>query len=612
MAYWDNVLAPARAINWYTAGAVITHRTSVFEPDGSGYTLASGATAAQINDHINRCPVGSVVLLGPGTYACAGTAITMKAGVTLRGSGTLQTTITFSGSGFTSYTAPIACGSINSNNWLSPQNSTTWTAADYSKGQTQITLAANYSTINTGQQLFLDLLNEEAATGWFLSDAQAYRQDTVDFGRANRRQVQVVIVTGRTGAVVDFTPGLYFPNARVGLTPGVWWATALPFSNAGFEDMTIDFRSMTSDPESGIGFYNANNCWVARCRLLNLNVRRAVNMSHASHITVRDSYCYGGTGQSQSYAITGMVGASDCLAENNILQHCTGAIVHEGAFGFVGSYNFILDDYYAISAGWNQPSLYAHHAGDAMVLWEGNIAVGMANDNIHGPGNCFTGFRNFLYGKDIGADNKVDQTQPATAHSFHRWNNYVGNVLGTPGYHTIYAHPFPTTATQTGTSDDADVSIFVLGYGANRGTYSGSVANDPLTATSALIFRNWNSVEGAEHANQLGDTGDFPGLASPTTTLPSSFYLSAKPSWWGVTGQTAIPWPAIGPDVTGGNLTWGSGAQADLDGHVYKIPAKVVWDTQGGAIGSILAFDPSVYASGSASPPVGTPVLSVR
>jgi len=30
--------------------------------------------------------------------------------------------------------------------------------------------------------------------------------------------------------------------------------------------------------------------------------------------------------------------------------------------------------------------------------------------------------------------------------------------------------------------------------------------------------------------------------------LPNSFYLSKKPSWWG-----NMPWPAIGPDVTGGD-----------------------------------------------------------
>jgi hypothetical protein len=45
-------------------------------------------------------------------------------------------------------------------------------------------------------------------------------------------------------------------------------------------------------------------------------------------------------------------------------------------------------------------------------------------------------------------------------------------------------------------------------------------------------------------------------------TLPASFFLSAKPSWW----PSAIAWPPIGPDVSGGSL-------AGLAGHAHQIPA---------------------------------------
>src|SRR2546425_11930843 len=59
----------------------------------------------------------------------------------------------------------------------------------------------------------------------------------------------------------------------------------------------------------------------------------------------------------------------------------------------------------------------------------------------------------------------------------------------------------------------------------------------------------------------------------PYTTLfrsPSSFYLSAKPSWWSTPWGTP-PWPAIGPDVTGGNV-------AGYAGHAYKIPARLCYE----------------------------------
>ena len=52
-------------------------------------------------------------------------------------------------------------------------------------------------------------------------------------------------------------------------------------------------------------------------------------------------------------------------------------------------------------------------------------------------------------------------------------------------------------------------------------------------------------------ADQRADAAPtYPGLSSPSTTFPPSFYFSSAPSWW----TAGIPFPAIGSDVTGGNL----------------------------------------------------------
>src|SRR5207245_7630948 len=45
-------------------------------------------------------------------------------------------------------------------------------------------------------------------------------------------------------------------------------------------------------------------------------------------------------------------------------------------------------------------------------------------------------------------------------------------------------------------------------------------------------------------------------------TLPASLYLASRPNWW----PAAKPWPSIGPDVTGGNIT-------NMAGHAYTNPA---------------------------------------
>jgi hypothetical protein len=88
----------------------------------------------------------------------------------------------------------------------------------------------------------------------------------------------------------------------------------------------------------------------------------------------------------------------------------------------------------------------------------------------------------------------------------------------------------------------------------------------------------------------------FPGLSNPSQTLPASFYLKAKPSWWGV-----MPWPAIGPDVTGGDV-------ASLVGHAYSTPAASCFlDVMGGSVdgsSGLLSFNANkCYTSATVTPP---------
>jgi hypothetical protein len=60
--------------------------------------------------------------------------------------------------------------------------------------------------------------------------------------------------------------------------------------------------------------------------------------------------------------------------------------------------------------------------------------------------------------------------------------------------------------------------------------------------------------------------------SSVTHALPASFFLSSQPSWWH-TAYGTPPWPAIGPDVTGGNVD-----NSTLGGHVNQIPAELCYN----------------------------------
>ena len=103
-------------------------------------------------------------------------------------------------------------------------------------------------------------------------------------------------------------------------------------------------------------------------------------------------------------------------------------------------------------------------------------------------------------------------------------------------------------------------------------------------------------------------------------TLPSSFYMTVQPSW-----SNGVPWPAIGPDVTGGNVgiclggtnkgayvtnssQCPSSTVSSMGGHINAIPAMNCYlNNMGGSpigSGSALPFDAKAcYASGTAQVP---------
>ncbi len=173
---------------------------------------------------------------------------------------------------------------------------------------------------------------------------------------------------------------------------------------------------------------------------------------------------------------------------------------------------------------------------------------------------------------------KNQQTLPIEIFSHSRYDNVVANVLGTAGYHTSYEFVTPTTPTFPACNQ----SIFVLGYASECGS-DPTVPNDPLAASTLLRWGNYDVVTGAARWNASEVPSTLGAYANPVPTthaLPASLYLSAKPAnWWGTT-----PWPAIGPDVAGGQ---------DSTGHAYNIPARACFENTAKDANGILTFNAS-------------------
>ena len=583
----QSVVAPARLAGgsttaWSTSGAgTIPARATICQTlgtPGQAATFVQSVTAAQINSALASCPANQTVLLETGTYNGLG-GITFAAhnNVTLRGRGASNTRLNFSGGG-------IGCNGLGSHvcmidsnggwNQDAPGTVANWTAG-YAQGATQITLAS-VSGLAPGRLLVLDRVDPAADPGgdvWICSSTACTEQGT-DIGRGSgaskRGQTEIHTVVSVAGNVVTINPGLLHPNWSSAQSPQAWWAGNAPATGMGIEDLSLNYTGSTA--QYGMQIQMCDGCWVKGIR--SINARNAhVNLYLSSHVTIRDSYFYGSqSAASQSYGFEPWLGGNHRW-ENNIFQHQASPMVLSGASGVVAAYNYALDDYYCNGgcSGWFQAAMYHHESGSSEILWEGNTVPGLTGDNIHGPGVFTTVFRNRIDGKDpSNSDNKTAQTVPVNLTARYRFFNVVGNVLGTSGYHTTYQVNTTTTASQS-CGGGGDTAIYRLGWAGNCNNSDGP--GDPTVDDVMLRWGNYDTVNAAvRFVSSEVPTGSalYPNPLPATQALPASFYLTARPAFF-ATPWSTVPWPAIGPDVTGGDIP-------NVAGHAFKIPAQLCYE----------------------------------
>jgi Right handed beta helix region len=550
--------------------------------------LEPGATVRAINAAIDRCRNG-VVTLAAGTYTLSG-GITFRgsSNVTLRGAGVDQTILKF--------TAPDPCGGLYadvcmhgaSDVWsgnVPGDQVRRWTAG-YAKGTTDITVSST-SGLSVGQMVVLDQLDDASDTNHvYVCATLSCSQEGKPAGRAGRAQQQFVQITAIHGKRLTISPGLYMVNWRASQSPEIWWWGASGVKN-GVESMTLDHT--VSPAQTGIGFQNVHDAWVKNVKSVGAG-RNHIWMNQAARIEVRDSYFYGTkNAASQSYGIE-FFATSDDLVVNNIFEKVTAPIMTGNSAGVVVAYNFTTDNQYTV-AHWMMAGLSgSHDAGTGMNLFEGNVSNAFLMDTYHGTGNLTTLFRNRLTGSE-GA--KTANTIPVNVMAYNRFVNVIGNVLGTPGHHQLYESSQAASATR----GQPNRSIYVLGYSGVLESAAGRLPYDPLVAKSMLRWGNFDYATRQVRWNADEVPSD---ISTPLPrTLPPSLFLEARPPWW-----RDMPWPAIGPDVTGGQ---------DPPGHAHKIPAQACYEAGTKKSDGTRSFNPSVcYGARISSPPSAPTNLIVR
>ena len=622
---WSGLLAPNRAIDWSSAGAgTIPSRTTICATlgvAGQSPTYAQSVTAANIVSALQSCPANETVLLNPGTYTMTTTLFGPGNGgatpnnVTLRGSGPQQTILNWTGtsnncSGIGAAAVCIYNGDSGALQYAA--NAVEWTAG-YSQGATSITLGTamtgSLSNLQVGSLMALDQC-DTGFSGYPCAGAPADNGNWFNCGQpppssgtapctwggadsnyTNAAQAQMVTVTGISGSTVSFTPAIYAPNWSNGNSPFVWFSSTLPVTGFGLENLQVNTQSMGS-MISMVDILWATNSWIKNVAMINAATLAASARLHAviqssAHVTVRDSYFYGGSPSSDDYAVDFQWGTSDSLAENNISQHISSGYMLETGIGNVFGYNYAVDNFFGGS--WQQCDAYHHGEADYYDLWEGHEGICAAQDDSHGTSYGLTYFRSYFSGFDPvtqcpgggtacysgtgGTPPKNDNTLAFGAGAYDRYSNIALSVLGSASNSSVYQNVGASGNPNSCPSEPFPV-LFSLNFAnGNQLPFSpacvGSsftIGNDSLVSGTLMRWGNYDTANAAVQTNQ-SETGSsapvYPGLSSPSTSYGSypSLYLSAQPSWWG-----SMPWPAVGPDVTGGNI-------ANVGGHAYHNPA---------------------------------------
>ena len=621
---WSGIVNPNRASDWTYAGVqggipttranCTTSACNALAPGGSG-----SVTTATINAALSGAPANTVVRIRAGTFDLTGT-ITTPSNITLRGAGPNGTILNMSNpsnvcdpGGLGTQSVCMGQDTAGGGYYDGPQNTATWTAG-YAKGTSVITLSASPPV---GRLIILDqIMDTPGSSGLNVSNIGASL--CRGSGSGERCYIQPVVVQSVSGTgpyQVTISPPIQGAYWSSGHTPGAYWSN-LQGDAEGLEDIKI---IQAAGGWMVATLKHCKGCWLKNVSFVETyggspgccGGRAHVAIIESIHTTVRDSYFYGThSANVQSYGVEDDP-AGFSLVENNIFEHIVAGIVPGTTTGSVFAYNYHIDNFCALggaacSSGQQMSAIQPHDAGSMMNLFEGNDGQSMAFDYLHGSTPMNTIFRNHMGTFDPGTTNG---RYALYIGSYGRYQNVIGNVFGKAGTTTSYQQ-------EDNTGVNCGLAIYHLGYpGFGDCNTNGTVSVTTNTGVASTMFRwgNYDVINGTTRfLSAEVPTADafYPNAVPASQTLPPSFYLSVQPSaWWGTPWGTP-PWPTIGPDVTGGNVTLGVGGESTLDGHAYKIPARLCYENTS-KTGGILNFDAASCYSGSSSGdkvPPATPV----
>jgi hypothetical protein len=564
-------------------------------------TLSPGGGAddsVAIQNAINAAPAGSVIRLNPGTYTLhrastvcqgksddfgggvyeAGLCLTDKS-VVLRGAGPNNTILNY-GDGANI----ISMGKTYLNGTSAVFTNIT---AGGSKGSTSITVAS-VSGLAIGGYLGITQTNPtDPADGNPLVDASGYNGCSYcGHNVPTQAMIQIDKITNISGSVVTLERPLYFDYTNVPQ------AFNIPMvESVGLENLKI---VGTVSSGTNIVFKNINleacaHCWVHNVESDMAVDRANVYLSDVYGSEISNNYLNDGYSHNsgETYAVYLEFRVSETLVQNNIIRKARHSVVFAGTSGNVISYNYLIDPYMGEDHNY-LPDGRTHDAHPYMNLLEGNIWPQYELDHVHGSSSHNTLFRDYYNLTSTNPDTGTPMTNgrfAANVAYYANYTNILGNVIG----------QFPSGCTATAYQNNADAAqnpaIYNLGYFDDGGSTSGTTALKAKVESSMLRGGNWDCVTNTVVWNNNVPSGSLVASYLAQQNLPSSLYLSAKPSWFTPSGAV---WPPIDPSAST---------------KVNKIPAQICYEN-GPKLGK--AFNPSsCYNSSVAGPQPPTGLTAV-
>jgi hypothetical protein len=596
---WSGIISPSRAIDWTQSGipgGIPPRTTACATLNASTYGNGSSDATSGIQNALNSCGSGQAVTLSAGTFLIRG-SLTVPANVTLRGDGADSTVLNAEGA----TNAVITLGGSGS-----PQtgNSVSVTSGA-TAGSTSIGVSSA-SGISAGMYLLITELNDSSFVSINGSEGACTWCDGGIGWNGARAAGQIVEVTSVNGTNIGIKPALYMTYS---LTPLATRFTALA-KYAGVENLQVFANN--SGYSTNFAMNMCAYCWISGVE---------GNYTDGDHVEVDWSYdgviqnsyfsnAYLHTSGSHDSDIDIRNKSTGMVIQNNILERLYESLMLEwGAAGNVIAYNYMFGNYASGSSTFLMDGINTHGAHPMFNLFEGNITQSVHMDSIWGSQSDNTSFRNWSKGTTkICSPSGSGRITVSCSGTNGSWAvqgnramdldflassyNLVGDIIGSrdlaglyhyndgqhllPQVNTVVSLCGPSPCGVGSRSYDAATYTYSFGFGESSDDGSGGMTNGAgcsgsqsypchsLTPYSTLFL----------HGEYSSATGMITWANGVTHSLPASFYLTSQPAWFG-----SVPWPAIGPDVTGG--------LNNAYGYAYAIPAELCYENiMGGTDGT--------------------------